>query len=306
MEDGQRLAARAEGLLTALLNEPLDPGLYLVATPIGNLADITLRALSVLARAEVVYCEDTRHSRKIFTHYDIKGALKPYHEHNAARERPRILKQLQSGKTIAVISDAGTPLISDPGFKLARGAREAGVAVMALPGASAPITALVSSGLPSDRFLFEGFLPNKTAARRKRIEALSEQKASLILFEAANRLEASLADLAGVLGPREAAIAKELTKAHEAIHTGPLDQLADQVAGWPADQKRGEYVLVVAGAGADQVSDEQIKEALQVALEGASVRDASRAVADDLGIAKTHVYKLALALGGKRDGEGGA
>jgi 16S rRNA (cytidine1402-2'-O)-methyltransferase len=189
----------------------LAPGLYVVATPIGNLGDITLRAISVLARADIVLCEDTRHSRTLLSHFGIGTPTRPYHEHNAAKERPRVLADLAEGKRIALISDAGTPLISDPGWKLVRDAIDAGNRVEALPGASAALTALAVGGLPTDAFLFAGFLPPKSAARRARIAELVSVPATLVFFEAPSRMTEAIVDLAAMLGPRPAALARELT-----------------------------------------------------------------------------------------------
>src|SRR5262245_9461562 len=190
----------------------LAPGLHIVATPIGNLRDVTLRALDVLAAADVVACEDTRVTRKLLDHYGIATPLTPYHEHNAAEARPKLLARLAQGAAIALVSDAGTPLVSDPGFKLVRAARDAGYAVTALPGPSATLAALAVSGLPTDRFFFEGFLPAKEAQRRARIAELKRVPATLVLFETGPRIAASLADLADGLGSREAAVGRELTK----------------------------------------------------------------------------------------------
>lgn len=296
------LPERAAAVLGAELEGPLAPALYLVATPIGNLADITLRALAVLARADLVFCEDTRHSRKLISHFGIKRELAPYHEHNAARERPRILARLRAGFSVALVADAGTPLVSDPGFKLVRAAREEGLDVIAIPGPSAPLAALVSSGLPSDRFFFEGFLPPKQGARRKRIEALAAVPASLVLFEAANRVEATLADLAEGLGERQGALAKELTKRHERVVTAPLDQLANEVAAWPDEARKGEFVIVVSPAARSEASREEIEARLLSALKGASLRDAARAVAAELGAPRGQVYKIALELSGEGKG----
>ncbi len=188
------------------------PGLHIVATPIGNLGDITLRALATLAGADLIACEDTRVTRKLLDRYDIATPLTPYHDHNAATARPKLLQRLAAGEAIALVSDAGTPLVSDPGFKLVRAAQEAGYAVTALPGASAPLAALASAGLPTDQFFFGGFLPPKQTARRARIAELARIPATLLLFETGPRIAATLADLAEALGPREVALCRELTK----------------------------------------------------------------------------------------------
>ncbi|MEX0751319.1 MAG: 16S rRNA (cytidine(1402)-2'-O)-methyltransferase, partial [Xanthobacteraceae bacterium] len=224
----------------------LPGGLHIVATPIGNLGDITLRALEALAGADVIACEDTRVTRKLLDRYGITTPLTPYHDHNAAEARPKILARLAAGEAVALVSDAGTPLVSDPGFKLVRAVREAGHAVTALPGASATLAALTVAGLPTDRFFFEGFLPPKEAARRTRITELKRIPATLVLFETGPRLAATLADLAEGLGARAAAICRELTKLHEEVRRGSLEELAHHYAG--AEARRGEIVIVIAPA----------------------------------------------------------
>src|SRR5580698_3506386 len=202
------------------------PGLHLVATPIGNLGDITLRALETLAGVDIIACEDTRITRRLTERYGITALLKPYHEHNAALARPKILEKLSQGASIALVSDAGTPLISDPGFKLVREACAAGHPVIALPGPSSVLAALAVSALPTDRFFFEGFLPAKQTARRARLVELSRIDATLVMFESGNRVQDTLADLAQIMGGRDAAICRELTKLHEDIKRGPVSQLA--------------------------------------------------------------------------------
>jgi 16S rRNA (cytidine1402-2'-O)-methyltransferase len=272
---------------------PLDPGLYIVATPIGHLADITLRALAVLARADVIYCEDTRHSRTLLSHYAIRAPLRPYHEHNAEEQRPRVLKELADGRTIALISDAGTPLVSDPGFKLVRDAAAAGYAVTAVPGPSATLAALAVAGLPTDAFFFAGFLPAKEGARKSRLAELASVPATLVFFEAPTRVAETLADLATELGNREAALARELTKLHEDVRRARLADLAEEFAHTPP---KGEVVLVVGPPEAGEVSDAAIEASLAPILETLSIRDASRVVADTLKVAKGRVYDVALAL----------
>src|SRR5882724_5166488 len=218
------------------------PGLHLVATPIGNLGDITLRALETLAGVDIIACEDTRITRRLTERYAISAELKPYHEHNAALARPRILEKLAQGASIALVSDAGTPLISDPGFKLVREVCAAGHAVIAVPGASSVLAALSVAALPTDRFFFEGFLPAKETARRARLAELSKIDATLVLFESGNRVQDTLADLSDIMGGRDAAICRELTKLHEQIKRAPIAELAKA-----ADtlETRGEFVLVV-------------------------------------------------------------
>src|SRR5882672_11666575 len=195
-------------------------------TPIGNLRDITLRALEVLAAADLIACEDTRVTRKLLDHYAIATPLTPYHDHNAAEARPKLVARLAAGAAVALVSDAGTPLVSDPGFKLVRAARAAGHAVTALPGPSAVLTALTVAGLPTDRFLFEGFLPAKQAQRRSRIAELARIPATLVLFETGPRIAAALADLAEGFGVREAAVCRELTKLYEEVRRSDLATLA--------------------------------------------------------------------------------
>jgi 16S rRNA (cytidine1402-2'-O)-methyltransferase len=276
--------------------QPLQPGLYLVATPIGNLRDVSLRALETLAGADLIACEDTRVSRKLTDHYAIATPLTLYHEHNAAQARPRLLARLAEGAAVALVSDAGTPLISDPGYKLVRAAREAGHTVTPIPGASAPLAALVASGLPTDRFFFEGFLPPKHGARQSRIDAIADIPATLVLFESGPRLAQALADLAGRLGARPASICRELTKLHEEIRSGDLVALAQAYAEAPAP--RGEIVIVVAppDPAARQADDADIDALLTAALGRTSLKDAVSEVAAVTGHPRRAVYQRALVL----------
>src|SRR5947209_63831 len=218
------------------------PGLHLVSTPIGNLGDITLRALETLAGVDIIACEDTRITRRLTERYGISALLKPYHEHNAALARPKILQRLAEGASIALVSDAGTPLISDPGFKLVREVCAAGHQVIALPGPSSVLAALAVAALPTDRFFFEGFLPPKQAARRARLTELARIDATLVLFESGNRVQDTLRDLAEIMGTRDAAICRELTKLHEEVRRAPLPELAKSAG---ALETRGEFVLVI-------------------------------------------------------------
>ena len=277
------------------------PGLYLVATPIGNLGDISLRALTVMAAADVIACEDTRVTRKLTEHYGIGTPLTPYHEHNAAEARPRILARLAAGKVVALVSDAGTPLISDPGYKLVREATAAGHAVTAVPGASAALSALLLSSLPTDRFFFEGFLPPKQAARQKRIAELARVPATLVLFETGPRIAATLTDLAEFLGGREAAVCRELTKLHEEVRRDPLDQLAREYAS--GAEIRGEFVIVVAPP--QEQTEIDIDVMLRDALARVSVKDAVGEVALASGRSKREVYQRALELV-QENGDGAA
>jgi len=295
-----RLVSATRAALEVELAKPLAPGLYLVSTPIGNLADISLRALATLTRADMIFCEDTRHSRKLFSHFGISGDTHAYHEHNAARERPRIMARVRAGQSVALVADAGTPLISDPGNKLVRLLRDEGLAVYAVPGASAALSALTSSGLPTDRFFFEGFLPPKSAARRKRLEALADVPATLIFYEAPSRLQAMLGDLQNVLGDREGAVAKELTKLHEGLIHGPLNALAERTVETLGE--KGEFVVLAGPPPPVQVSDEDILIRLGTALKGQSFRDGVQEVTGMLGVPRKRVYQLALAL--KEHGDG--
>ncbi len=282
----------------------LAPGLHIVATPIGNLGDITLRALEALAGAHVIACEDTRVTRKLLDRYGIATPLTPYHDHNAAEARPKILARIADGQAVALVSDAGTPLVSDPGFKLVRAVQEAGHAVTALPGASATLAALTVAGLPSDRFFFEGFLPPKEMARRTRIGELKRIPATLVLFETGPRLAAALADLAGELGAREAAICRELTKLHEEVRRGELPELARHYGA--AEPPRGEIVIVIAPPADETPPDAtELDELLRQALGRVSVKDAVSEVADATGLSRRDIYQRALALA-KEHGDGAA
>jgi 16S rRNA (cytidine1402-2'-O)-methyltransferase len=270
----------------------LAPGLHIVATPIGNLGDITLRALEALAGADLIACEDTRVTRKLLQRYAIVTALTPYHDHNAAKARPALLQRLAQGAAIALVSDAGTPLISDPGFKLVRAARDAGHAVTALPGASAVLAALAVAGLPTDQFFFAGFLPPKPAARRARIAELGRMPATLVLFETAPRLAATLADLTAVLGRREVALCRELTKLHEEVRRADAATLAQGGV-----ELRGEIVLVIAPPQAPQrPSISEAERLLRAALARVSLKDAVAEVATATGLPRRELYQRALAL----------
>jgi 16S rRNA (cytidine1402-2'-O)-methyltransferase len=281
---------------------PLEPGLYLVATPIGNLRDITVRALEVLAAADLIACEDTRVSRKLLDHYGLTTPLTPYHDHNAAQARPKLLARLADGAAVALISDAGTPLVSDPGYKLVREARAAGVSVTALPGASAVLAALAVSALPTDRFFFEGFLPAKEGQRRSRIAELKRIPSTLVLFESGPRIAGALADLAVGLGAREAAICRELTKLHEEVRRGDLAALARDYAG--GAETRGEFVIVIAPPTPDTAETTDIDTLLRQALARLSVKEAVAEIAAVTGEARRDVYQRALALAKER-GHGG-
>jgi 16S rRNA (cytidine1402-2'-O)-methyltransferase len=280
----------------ALSDAPLAPGLYLVATPIGNLRDITLRALDVLAAADLVLAEDTRVSAKLLSAYGLSKRVERYDEHAAARATPKIMATLASGGRIALISDAGTPLVSDPGYRLALEAIAAGVSVFPIPGASAALAALSVAGLPTDRFLFAGFPPPKSAGRRAFLQDLKAVRATLILFEGASRLGASLADMAAVFGPRPAAVARELTKLHETLKRGDLVSLAaDPSLAAP----KGEVVVVIGPPPEIAAGPADADAALTEALGRLSPADAAREVADALGLPRRELYRRALDLQGR-------
>src|SRR6202140_4111871 len=271
------------------------PGLYLVATPIGNLGDITLRALETLAGVDIIACEDTRITRRLTERYAITAQLKPYHEHNAAMARPKILERLAEGASIALVSDAGTPLISDPGFKLVREVCAAGFPMIALPGPSSVLTALSVAALPTDRFFFEGFLPPKQTARRARLTELSRIDATLVMFDSGNRVQDTLADLAAIMGGRDGAICRELTKMHEEVKRGPLTELAQA-----ADtlETRAEFVLVIGPPpkGAQTMTEEALDDLLRSSLARDSVKDAVAHAVELSGRPRRAVYARALEL----------
>jgi 16S rRNA (cytidine1402-2'-O)-methyltransferase len=283
------------------------PGLYLVATPIGHLGDISLRALETLAGVDIIACEDTRITRRLTERYAIAGLLKPYHEHNAALARPKILEKLAQGASIALVSDAGTPLISDPGFKLVREVCAAGHAVIAVPGASSVLTALSVAALPTDRFFFEGFLPPKQQARRTRLSELSRIDATLVVFESGNRVAATLGDLAEIMAGRDAAICRELTKLHEEVLRAPITELA---RGADALETRGEFVLVIGPPRADALAmtSQDLDDLLRLRLARDSVKDAVAHAVELSGRPRREVYARALELAkeiktGANDGE---
>ena len=280
----------------ALSDAALAPGLYLVATPIGNLRDITLRALDVLAGVDLVLAEDTRVTGKLLAAYGLSKRLERYDEHAAARARPKVLAALAEGARVALVSDAGTPLVSDPGYRLVTQALEAGAAVWPIPGASAALAALSVAGLPTDRFLFAGFPPPKSAARRSFLEGLKGVRATLILYEGASRLGASLADMAAVLGPRPAAVARELTKLHETLKRGDLASLAADPS---MTSPKGEVVVVIGPPAEIAAGPADADAALAEALARLSPADAAREVADALGLPRRDLYHRALALQGR-------
>jgi 16S rRNA (cytidine1402-2'-O)-methyltransferase len=273
--------------------KPLAPGLYLVATPIGNLRDITLRALDVLVGADLVLCEDTRVGGKLLAAHGVSARLERYDEHAAARARPMILERLAGGARVALTSDAGTPLISDPGYRLVREAAALGIAVHPVPGASALLAGLTVSGLPTDRFLFAGFPPPRAAARRDFLAAFLAVPATLVFYESGPRLAASLSDMAGVFGPREGAVARELTKLHETVIRASLPDLA---ADPRLFEPRGEIVVLVAPPLAPPASLEEAEGALREAVARLGPSAGAAEVARALGLPRRDLYARALAL----------
>ena len=276
------------------------PGLYLVATPIGNLGDITLRALETLAGVDIVACEDTRITRRLIERFSITATLKQYHEHNAEQARPKILEALARGSSIALVSDAGTPLVSDPGFKLVREVSAAGFPVIALPGPSSVLAALSVAALPTDRFFFEGFLPSKQHARRTRIGELARIDATLVMFESGARVQDSLQDLASIMGNRDAAICREMTKLHEEVRRATVSDLA---AISDTLETRGEFVLVIGPPAADAglMNDNALDDLLRTSLARGSVKDAVAHAVEVSGRPRREIYARALELA--KDGD---
>jgi 16S rRNA (cytidine1402-2'-O)-methyltransferase len=278
-----------------LSDAPLAPGLYLVATPIGNLRDITLRALDVLAACDMVLAEDTRVAGKLLSHYGIKKPLHRYDEYSSARSGPLALGALAQGQRVALVSDAGTPLVSDPGYKLVRAAVAQGSSVWPIPGPSAALAALTIAGLPTDRFLFVGFSPPKGAARRTFMSEFAPIRATLIFYESGPRLRASLTDMAAVFGPREAAVARELTKLHETCIRGTLDELA---ADPRLDGPKGEIVVLIAPGQEAAAGAGDADAALTEALTRMGPAEAASQVSKVLGLPRRELYRRALDLKG--------
>lgn len=274
-------------------------GLFVVATPIGNLGDMSERARTILAAVDVIACEDTRVSGVLLTHFAIATPTIVYHDHNAERVRPALLGRLESGEAVALISDAGTPLISDPGFKLVAACIERNIPVTPAPGPSAVMTALMVAGLPTDRFMFAGFLPSKVSARAKDLAALANIPATLVFFESPGRAAETLSAMAAAFGNRPAALCRELTKLYEETRRGNLTELAD---GAERDPPRGEVVIVVAGASEVAPADDAaVDRMLHQALKTKSVRDAAQDVAEVSGRPRREVYRRALMLAGQSD-----
>jgi 16S rRNA (cytidine1402-2'-O)-methyltransferase len=269
--------------------------LFVVATPIGNLGDITVRALRVLTDVDIIAAEDTRTTRKLLSHHGVGTKLVSYHEHNEQVRTPELLERIAGGEDVALVSEAGTPSISDPGYRLVVAAIERGLPVEPIPGPSALLTALVVSGLPTDAFVFEGFLPRKAGERRKRLEGLRAEPRTLVLFEAPHRLDACLADVLETLGDRRVALCRELTKMHEEVRRGTLSEVLASLRRRPA---KGELVLVIEGAGAPDAPDldEVAAEVLARTTAGETVRDAARAVASERGVPRRALYDRVLEL----------
>jgi 16S rRNA (cytidine1402-2'-O)-methyltransferase len=292
------VAVAAHPVADSAADTELAPGLYLVATPIGNLGDVTLRALAVLRGVDRIFCEDTRITARLLSRFGIATPLGLYHDHNAEQARPAVLAALRHGARIALVSDAGTPLVSDPGYKLVRAAIAENLAVTVVPGPSAALAALILSGLPPDVFLFAGFLPPRQAARRRMLGRWSRLEATLVFFESAERLAGCLTDMADVLGNRLAAIARELTKLHEEMRRGRLAALAERYR--DAGPPRGEVVIVVGAPEPATPDNTQIDERLQAALAELGVRGAAALVAAETGLPRSELYRRALALRGER------
>lgn len=279
--------------------ENLKAGLYIVATPIGNLRDITLRALDVLEAADVIYCEDTRVTRKLLSAFQIKGRLKSYNDHSDDAQRARVIEDVVEGKVVVLASDAGMPMISDPGYKLARDCAAQGLYVTTLPGANAPLSALQLSGLPSDQFCFLGFLPNKKNARRNFLQGWEDVKGALIAFETAPRLQAALQDIADILGNREVAVVREITKLFEESRRAPV---LDLITHYEAEgAPKGEIVIVIAPPMEKQLNIEDAEELIRSALKEMRVKDAAAHVAKQTGLKKSGLYDLALRLSKESD-----
>ncbi len=272
-------------------------GLYIVSTPIGNLGDMTVRGREILEQADIIACEDTRVTGKLLARFQIKSPTISYHDHNEQKILPQLLDRLAEGQIVALVSDAGTPLISDPGYRLVKKAADAGHMVCPIPGASAILAALASAGLPTDRFMFVGFLPGKTQARQKILKELSGVKATLVFYESAKRLKDSLRDILDVLGDRQAAVCRELTKLFEEIHRGNLAGLVTHYD--QADRPKGEIVIVIGPPEETEAATDQLDEALTHALAHLSVKEAVASVTYTLGLKRKQVYARALNISGK-------
>ena len=279
--------------------QSIDAGLHVVATPIGNLGDITIRALNVLAAADYILCEDTRITSRLLERYGIRNTMKPYHEHNAEKVRPAIIAALQDGKSFALVSDAGVPLVSDPGYRLVQSCIAEGLVVTGVPGASATLTALALSGLPTDCFTFIGFLPQKSKARREMLLSFKKLPSTLIAFESPHRIIDALADVAAALGDRPLAVARELTKIHEEVLRGTALEVAAVLA--TRGSVKGEIVLVIGPAQGEieVIVEEDIESAIAAALQDYAASKAATIVAKNLGLKKEDIYGRILKLKGE-------
>jgi 16S rRNA (cytidine1402-2'-O)-methyltransferase len=276
------------------------PGvLYVVATPIGNLGDISARALQVLREVDLIAAEDTRHSRRLLQHFGIATPLLSLHEHNESSRIPQLLSHLRQGKSLALISDAGTPLLSDPGFQLLRSLREQGLRAVPIPGPSSLLAALSVAGLPTDRFVFEGFLPAKATARRRRLELLASEERTLAFFESSHRIQASLRDMMEIFGAdRGAVLARELTKVFEEVHGATLAELGDWLAA-AENRCKGELVILVQGAPPAAAPEPELRRLLTVLLEELPIKRAVAVAVRLTGVNKNRLYDLALELQGQ-------
>jgi 16S rRNA (cytidine1402-2'-O)-methyltransferase len=277
--------------------EPKPGTLYIVATPIGNLEDMTFRAVRILQAVDMIAAEDTRHTGRLLQHFQVKTPQISYHEHNSNSRIPELLEHLQYGKTMALVSDAGMPGISDPGYELIKACIDEGITVVPIPGASAVITALSAAGLPTDRFIFDGFLPAKSQQRQKYLESLQGESRTLVFYESPHRLRDTLADLGTVLGSdRSIVIARELTKLYEEFWRGTIE---DAIAHYQEKEPQGEYTLLVAGTSPSQpqLTETELKtELLEIMEQGISRSQASRQLAKDTGLSRRYLYQLALSI----------
>jgi 16S rRNA (cytidine1402-2'-O)-methyltransferase len=283
--------------------EEKSPGtLYLVATPIGNLKDISQRALDVLRDADLIACEDTRHTGRLLSHYGISNKLLSYHEHNEKERVGELLRSLSGGASVAVVSDAGTPGINDPGFRLVEAAREAGIAVVPIPGPTAFVSAAIASGLPTDSLYFGGFLPSRKGERRRRLEEVSTIPATLVFYETPHRLAAALSDCLEVLGDREAAVARELTKLHEEVVSGKISRLIERFS---SAKLRGEFVLIIDRERGETARSASKEHSLITRIEelrntGEDVRTAMKKASKELGISRSEAYRILQSVGGEK------
>lgn len=277
--------------------------LYVVATPMGHLGDVSERSLQTLSEVDVIAAEDTRRSVQLLRHFGIETPCVALHEHNERREAPRLVRRLQAGEAVALVSDAGTPLVSDPGYHLVRAAQDAGCRVVPIPGPSALVAGLSVSGLPADAFVFEGFLPAKPAARSRRLADLRDEPRTLVFYEAPHRVLDTLAEMVGIMGPgREAAYVRELSKVFETVRRDTLGGLLDWVGGDP-DQRRGEIVIVVRGSAPAAVDTESVTHTLKVLLQELPLKQAVAVAARLTGVARNQLYQQALSLKEGREGE---